>query len=151
MIKFSKIIKEVLLMKNDAEKFPECFPDDFMENYLPKTAKREQREVYRVIKYGLTNNDSYISTCEEVLLGLRCASKRDDIGNASYYSTSTSVSKDNLEKLLKITLKKNPKVIIAKGMIEEDYGYNELTPNHNNGHIDWWKFADVEVAGFKEV
>ena len=47
-------------------KFPECFPEDFEENILPKGARKENKSVYRVIKYGTINRDGFIGTYEEI-------------------------------------------------------------------------------------
>ncbi|MCI9221479.1 MAG: hypothetical protein HFH94_17540 [Lachnospiraceae bacterium] len=58
------------------EKFPECFPEKFETDILPKGAKKENKSVYRVIKYGTINRDSFIGTYEEIQRGLIPRKKR---------------------------------------------------------------------------
>ena len=48
------------------KKYPECFPENFETEILPKEAKEENKPVYRVIKYGAVNRESFISTYEEI-------------------------------------------------------------------------------------
>ena len=47
-------------------KYPPCFPDGFETKILPSGAREENRPVYRVIKYGAINRQSFISTYEEI-------------------------------------------------------------------------------------
>lgn len=46
------------------KKYPECFPENFETDILPEGAKKENKAVYRVIKYGTINRDSFIGTYE---------------------------------------------------------------------------------------
>ena len=39
------------------KKYPECFPENFETDILPEGAKKENKAVYRVIKYGTINRD----------------------------------------------------------------------------------------------
>ena len=43
-------------------KYPECFPEDFEERILPKGAKPENKQVYRIIKSGIIDRDSFIKS-----------------------------------------------------------------------------------------
>jgi len=40
------------------KKYPECFPENFETDILPKDAKKENKSVYRVIKFGTIDSGS---------------------------------------------------------------------------------------------
>ncbi|WP_156059472.1 hypothetical protein [Acetivibrio ethanolgignens] len=52
------------------KKYPACFPENFETDILPKEAKEENKFVYRVIKNGTINRESFIGTYEEIQRGL---------------------------------------------------------------------------------
>ena len=48
------------------KKYPKCFPENFETEILPEGAKEENKSVYRIIKKGQIDRDSFISTYEEM-------------------------------------------------------------------------------------
>lgn len=46
----------MILMK----KYPECFPENFETDILPKDAKKENKSVYRVIKFGTIDRNGFM-------------------------------------------------------------------------------------------
>lgn len=51
-------------------KYPKCFPENFETEILPKEAKKERKSVYRIIKKGTIDRESFIGTYEEMQRGL---------------------------------------------------------------------------------
>lgn len=137
-------------------KYPDCFPDNFEEKILPKDAKFENKRVYRVIKNGIINKDSFISTFEEEQRGLRPRSKKGlDLLDPGYYSTSCQMEYSDADYLLNIFMRHNPKVFIAEGVTEMTCGPCQLTSERdkrNDSHVDWWIYKEAEPQKyFKEV
>ena len=64
------------------KKYPKCFPDNFETEILPEDAKEENKSVYRIIKSGIIDRDSFISTYEEMERGLIPRKKKLDLKNA---------------------------------------------------------------------
>lgn len=42
------------------KKYPECFPENFETDILPKDAKKENKSVYRVIKFGTIDRNGFM-------------------------------------------------------------------------------------------
>ena len=42
------------------KKYPKCFPENFETEILPEGAKEENKSVYRIIKKGQIDRDSFI-------------------------------------------------------------------------------------------
>ena len=61
------------------KKYPKCFPDNFETEILPEDAKEENKSVYRIIKSGIIDRDSFISTYEEMERGLIPRKKKLDL------------------------------------------------------------------------
>lgn len=136
--------------------FPDCFPPDFVKRLLPKEAKEQNLDVYRVIKNGQLNRESFLSTYEETIRHLRPFSANDDKDDPSYYSTSCDLNAKQLEYFLKLTLKREPKAFIAKGTTNGSCGPSQITSERQNQkkstHVDWWIYKDAEPqVFFKEV
>lgn len=137
-------------------KFPECFPENFESDILPKGAKKENKEVYRVIKYGEINRDSFISTYEEMKLGLIPMKKKYNPQDPSLYSTSCNINSTELEYVLSVFMRHYPKVFIARGETEGSCGPSQLTSEREikrkDGHVDWWIYKDSNPEkNFEEV
>lgn len=78
-------------------KYPECFPENFETDILSKGAKKENKSVYRVIKYGTINRDSFIGTYEEIQRGLIPPKKRMNLNDPGLYSTSCNIEYSEAE------------------------------------------------------
>lgn len=68
-------------------KYPKCFPENFETEILPKEAKKERKSVYRIIKKGTIDRESFIGTYEEMQRGLIPKKKRINLRNPGIYST----------------------------------------------------------------
>lgn len=127
-------------------KFPECFPENFESEILPKGAKKENKEVYRVMKYGEINRDSFISTYEEMKRGLIPRKKKYNLQNPELYSTSCNINCTELNYALALFMRHYPKAFIASGKTEESCGPSQLTSEREikrkDGHVDWWIYED---------
>ncbi len=137
------------------QRYPESFPENFETDILPKEAKQENKSVYRIIKYGTINRDSFISTYEEMQRGLIPHKKRIDLNNPGIYSTSCNMDYSEAEYALNIFMRHHPKAFIAKGETEKTCGPSQLTSereNRDDTHVDWWIFEKSEPhLYFKEV
>lgn len=139
-------------------KFPDCFPENFESEILPRDAKCVKRHVYRIIKSGMINKSAFMSTFEEIKEGLIPPPKRLNLSNPSTYSTSCSLTYDDLTYWLDVFMRKgNPKAFIAEGETDEICGPNQITSdrdssNSNKNHVDWWIYADSNPQdSFQEV
>ena len=137
------------------DKYPKCFPENFEADILPKGAKKENKAVYRVIKYGAINRESFIGTYEEMKRGLIPWKKRLDLKNPGIYSTSCNIDYSEAEYALNMFMRHHPKVFIAKGETEGKCGPCQLTSERekrNDTHVDWWIYdAAVPQDYFNEV
>lgn len=137
------------------KKYPKCFPRNFKTEILPKGAKEEDKDVYRVIKYGKINRDSFISTYEEIQRGLIPPKKRMNLNDPGIYSTSCNIDYSEAEYVSKLFMRHHPKVFIAKGKTEKTCGPCQLTSEREewkDTHIDWWIYEESEPQKyFKEV
>lgn len=136
-------------------KYPKCFPENFETEILPKGAKEENKAVYRVIKYGMINRDSFIGTYEEIQRGLIPPKKSIDLNDPGIYSTSCNIDYSEAEYALNMFMRHHPKAFIAKGETEKTCGPCQLTSEREarkDTHVDWWIFEESEPqAYFKEV
>ena len=137
------------------EKFPECFPEKFETDILPKGAKKENKSVYRVIKYGTINRDSFIGTYEEIQRGLIPRKKKMDLDNPGLYSTSCNIEYSEAQYATDIFMRHHPKVFIAKGQTESSCGPCQLASEREerkDTHVDWWIYQEAEPQKyFSEV
>lgn len=135
--------------------FPECFPDNFVNDILPKNVKFENRSVYRIIKSGIINRESFISTFEEIRRGLIPAKKNMSLNEADIYSTSCFVDYSDAEYILKLMMRHYPTPFIATGVTESTCGPSQLTSerkNVNTTHVDWWIYDETQPhKHFEEV
>ncbi|MCI9337906.1 MAG: hypothetical protein HFH93_10290 [Lachnospiraceae bacterium] len=135
--------------------FPECFPEKFETDILPQGAKKENKSVYRVIKYGTINRDSFIGTYEEIQRGLIPRKKRMNLDDPGLYSTSCNIEYSEAQYAMNIFMRHHPKVFIAKGQTEGSCGPCQLTSEReerNDTHVDWWIYQEAEPQNyFNEV
>ncbi len=137
------------------KKYPECFPENFETEILPKEAKEENKPVYRVIKYGAVNRESFISTYEEIQRGLIPPKKRMNLNDPGIYSTSCNMEFSEAEYVLNLFMRHHPKAFIAKGETEKTCGPCQLTSEREertDTHVDWWIYNESSPQiYFKEV
>lgn len=129
------------------KKYPECFPENFETDILPKGAKKENKSVYRVIKYGTINRDSFIGTYEEIQRGLIPPKKRMNLNDPSLYSTSCNIEYSEAEYALNMFMRHHPKAFIAKGETEGTCGPCQLTSEREEikgTHVDWWIYEETD-------
>lgn len=136
-------------------KYPECFPENFENEILPKEAKQENKKVYRIIKYGAINRDSFISTYEEIQKGLIPPRRKLNLADPGTYSTSCNIEYSEADYLLNVFMRHHPKVFIASGETEASCGPCQLTSereSREDTHVDWWIYGKAEPQKFfKEV
>ena len=134
--------------------FPDCFPGNFATDILPVGAVEDNKPVYRVIKYGILNRDSYIGTYEEILKGLMPpGKKRRDPSKPGTYSTSCHLEKSESEYFLQLCMRHHPAAFIAKGITAADCGPSQLTSDReprDDTHVDWWIYKDAEPQYYFE-
>lgn len=133
----------MILMK----KYPECFPENFETDILPKDAKKENKSVYRVIKFGTIDRNGFIGTYEEIQRGLIPPKKRMNLDDPGLYSTSCNMKYSEAEYALNMFMRHYPKPFIAKGETEGSCGPCQLTSERekrSDTHVDWWIYEDTE-------
>ena len=142
-------------MNKQMQKYPKSFPNNFETDILPKEAKQENKPVYRIIKYGTINRDSFISTYEEIERGLIPPKKRINLSDPGIYSTSCNIDYSEAEYALNLFMRHHPKAFIAKGETERTCGPSQLTSEREerkDTHVDWWVFEEsTPQIYFKEV
>lgn len=135
-------------MRDDInEKYPECFPENFETDILPKDAKKENKSVYRVIKFGTIDRNGFIGTYEEIQRGLIPPKKRMNLDDPGLYSTSCNMKYSEAEYALNMFMRHYPKPFIAKGETEGSCGPCQLTSERekrSDTHVDWWIYEDTE-------
>ncbi len=137
-------------------KYPDCFPDNFEDEILPKEAKHENKKVHRIIKYGSINRDSFISSYEEIQKGLMPPPKRKlNLADPGTYSTSCNIEYSEAAYWLDVFMRHHPKAFIAVGETEASCGPCQLTSereSRQDTHVDWWLYDKSEPQKFfKEV
>lgn len=128
-------------------KYPECFPENFETEILPKGAKKENKPVYRVIKYGTLNRESFISTYEEIKRGLIPPKKKMNLQDPGLYSTSCNMEYSEAEYALNLFMRHHPKAFIVKGETVKSCGPCQLTAEReerSDTHVDWWIYEKSE-------
>ena len=133
----------MILMK----KYPECFPENFETDILPKDAKKENKSVYRVIKFGTIDRNGFIGTYEEIQRGLIPPKKRMNLDDPGLYSTSCNMKYSEAEYVLNMFMRHYPKPFIARGETEGSCGPCQLTSERekrSDTHVDWWIYEDTE-------
>lgn len=137
------------------KKYPECFPENFETDILPEGAKKEIKAVYRVIKYGTINRDSFIGTYEEIQRGLIPPKKKMNLKDPGLYSTSCNIEYSEAEYALNMFMRHYPRPFIAKGETEATCGPCQLTAEReerDDTHVDWWLYEETEPQTyFSEV
>lgn len=95
--------------------FPDCFPENFKTKILPQEAKEQDlQQVYRISKTGTIDENTFISTFEEVQKGIRPHCKTDDLNDPSFYSTSCCLSFERASYLLNLIMRHVPSPKILK-------------------------------------
>lgn len=137
------------------KEYPDCFPQNFASEILPKQAKEENKSVYRVIKFGEIDENSFISTYEEIQRKLIPPKKHLDLNNPGIYSTSCNMEYSEARNMLDIFMRHYPKPFIAKGETEKTCGPSQLTSEREarkDTHVDWWIYKNTNPEDyFKKV
>ena len=129
------------------KKYPKCFPDNFEADILTEGAKAENKSVYRVIKSGIINRDSFIGTYEEMQRGLIPPKKRLNLNDPGLYSTSCNIEYSEAEYALNMFMRHYPRPVIAKGETVGSCGPCQLTSEREerqDTHVDWWIYEKAE-------
>lgn len=137
------------------KKYPNCFPENFEADILPKAAKGENKTVYRVIKSGIIDRDSFIGTYEEIQRKLIPPKKKMNLLDPGLYSTSCNEDYADAEYALNIFMRHHPKAFVAIGETNEVCGPCQLTSEREertDSHVDWWIYEETTPqVYFKEV
>lgn len=129
------------------EKYPDCFPENFETDILPKEARKENKAVYRIIKTGEIDRNSFIGTYEEMIRGMIPYKKRMNMNDPGLYSTSCNIEYSEAEYALRMFMRHYPRPIIAKGETEGTCGPCQLTSEREertDTHVDWWIFEEAK-------
>lgn len=130
-------------------KYPKCFPENFEKDILPKDAKYEKQDVYRVMKSGKIERENFMSTYEEVILGKRPRGKKWNEKDPETYSTSCSNEYDDIMYTLSFLMRHHPKAIVAKGITEPECGPSKITIE-GKPHVGWWIYEQAEPQRYFE-
>ena len=131
-------------------KYPKCFPDNFEEDILPKGAKEQEIQVYRIIKYK-NIRDNFISSYEEREKGLIPIKKKFNRNDPKIYSTSCFENEADAKYVLNTMMRNHhPEAYIAKGVTAKCCGPCQLTRERSenqheakDSHVDWWIYDDA--------
>lgn len=136
--------------------FPDYFPPDFCECFLPEGAKENEISLYRIGKYGNNDRKAFIDSYGEVYLGIRKMRNKDEWllenkNNISMLSTSFFEKYEDIKYVYDVTLKCLPLKIILFGKINNKDGFSQPTRererNREDTHVDVWlyKHATPEI------
>jgi len=133
--------------------FPSCFPPNFATEILPQGLPAMQIEVFRVCKTGIICKDTFLSSYEEVLLGLRPEPYRWERQKkkAITYSTSCNDTLEGAMNPLKCLTDYFPEAYLIHGTACSEYGPLQRTierePSYKDEtHHDWWLYADSDPS-----
>lgn len=138
-------------------RFPDCFPSNFQEDILPKNLKPLHVHVFRICKYGSINKQAFLSTFEEVKLGLRPPGFRweKQLNDPGTYSTSCNTDLQEILGVLDHLQGYHPQAILCQGDATSDLGPLQLTSERikrPTNHVDWWLYKDSDPSqSFAEV
>lgn len=137
-------------------KYPDCFPQNFESDILPKEAKEQFLEVYHILLFGNLDEINFLSTYEIDLRKLTKRSRPLDMNDPGTYSTSCFIDKEDADYYLELLGKHHPKAKLAKGITEPSCGLSQITkerkPEKLDSHVDWWLYKDTNANQyFKEV
>lgn len=137
-------------MATEMSRFPSCFPQDFVEKILPQGLPPLELDVFRVCLNGKICKESFLSTFEEVQLGLKKPLRNWEkcLNNASTYSVSCSVTIEPLRNMLKCAL---PLAILVCGKASSTLGPLARTKDWNlnstnENHVDWWLYRESDPS-----
>lgn len=136
-------------VKDIKKKFPLGFPVD----RLPKGAKEESIEVYRICRSGAVEAKSFLPT----YLDPDVANTKENEGavEIGYYSLSTFFKRSEARRMLKFFLGKQPSAIAAFGTTDPSCGVCQRTKErltNKKSHVDWWLYeAATPHIFFKSV
>lgn len=128
----------------DIDKLKAKFPNGFPVELLPKGAKEEKIEVYRVCRSGKVEAESFLPTyLDEISKTKENENEGQDIG---HYSLSVFEKISDARKMLKFFRGKQPGAIAAKGVTDPSCGITQRTKERTGkktSHIDWWLYMDA--------
>ncbi len=139
------------------DEFPDCFPKD-----IEKLAKDDGAEnksfddVYRIAASGKIEKSTFLSTFEENNSDFvnRDLQKKKELG-LDDYSTSFFDKKKAALKILDLKKKYYDFPKLVKGKIRPCFGLSMKTieskkRKRRKGHIDLWKYKNVDMSSFFE-
>lgn len=134
--------------------YPDCFPENFETEILPKNLKSKCLEVYRIILSGKIDKDGFESTFEDVLKQRIQRKKPLDMTDPGTYSTSCFIDIKYAKQYLNMFCRHHPAAILAKGCTDIKCGPSQITkerlPDNYNTHVDWWIYKDAQPQIFFE-
>lgn len=137
------------MQDKETYKFAICFPENFEKEILPPEAKKEEIPVYRVAKSGKIEEETFLSTYEEIQLGIMenknlSEMSEEELRKPELYSTSCYLTLSKIKKTLNLMMRHYPQPIIIQGVTK--YGIaqrtGERTGDFKDKHVDWWIFRD---------
>ena len=130
------------------QKFPDCFPENFESEILPKDIEYFSLHAYRILKEGKLNRQAFMSTFEE-FKDKKYKPRGFNPNSPDTYSTSLFSDMHEIKNILKIMLRHNPPALIAEGTTEPCCGPNKR--DSQNSHINWWIFKDASPEIYFKV
>ena len=134
--------------------YPDCFPENFEKNILPKGAKAQNLEVYHILLFGNLDKVNFLSSYELDLLHLTKHNKPLDQSKPGTYSTSCFIDKKDADYYLELLGRHHPKAKLSKGRTEPSCGLSQITkerePKRIDSHVDWWLYKNNNAHTFFE-
>ena len=125
------------------------YPPGFPVEDLPKGAKEERIDVYRVCRSGKVEPSSFLPTyLDELAKTKENDGEEHDIG---YYAMSTFFKENDAKRALKFFRGKQPCAILAIGYTEPSCGLCQRTRERKKNaksHVDWWLYQNASPHSF---
>lgn len=119
------------------------FPNGFPVERLPKGAKEENIEVYRICRSGKVEDASFLPAYLDEIS--KTKENENEIHEIGYYSLSVYEKIRDAKNKLKFFRGKQPSAIAAKGITDKSCGVTQRTKERTgkkDSHIDWWLYED---------
>lgn len=134
--------------------FPDCFPENFESEILPKNLKDQQLHVFRVCLHGPISRETFCGTYEEAMKApnerirnIRLRGK--PLNDAGTYSTSCFRERVDCEGSLVCLQRHHPSPFLIEGTASSEYGPLQETKERkkcNTSHVDWWLYKNADPS-----
>lgn len=134
------------------------FPSYFEKFEIPEWAREQELEVYRALRTGKVEKESFLNTYEENGFKVNIGEEEDD---PKQYSLSTYIKPKDLKRFVTMTSDYGVPFKFAKGITKPIHGICLETKEwkrqlgikkYKGSHVDWWLYDGAEPwKEFSEV